>query len=454
MDNFKEQYGFTKEEWENCLKVLAVLKNSPYQNPDNQVFASLLTKVAKKAKKTVKREKRQETINTAKQSTLARNALEGTSYFGNEERDSTPHYTHVHPPAKCYICQTAYNQVHSFYHRLCPECAELNWQQRWLDVNLSGRRAIVTGGRVKVGYALALKLLRSGADVTVTTRFPALAYEQYQKESDFQVWQNRLRVVGLDLRILTDVEEFIKQYQRQHDSLDILVNNAAQTIRYNQAYYEPLLATEQKLLSKYADKPMLPLSPNPRLAPNTKTLGELTSLSDVRLTRFGQPVDTRDKNSWNSKLADIELPELLEVNLINQLSPFLLIKAFTEHFKQSSFKDKFIINVTSSEGQFSYTNKTKFHPHTNMTKAALNMLTHTSAKEYAEHGIYMNAVDVGWISTGAQESLRAQQFEAGYIPPLDSVDGAARILHPIAAKLHGIQAFIGKLLKNYKEEQW
>lgn len=122
-------------------------------------------------------------------------------------------------------------------------------------------------------------------------------------------------------------------------------------------------------------------------------------------------------------------------------------------FEYSDFKERFIINVTSSEGIFSYVNKTIFHPHTNMTKAALNMMTLTSAKEFADRNIYMTSVDVGWISTGAKESLRKKQFEEGYIPPLDSVDGASRILDPIIQGIKGNIIF-GILLKNYKKTEW
>ncbi|MEL7006821.1 MAG: SDR family oxidoreductase, partial [Bacteroidota bacterium] len=172
------------------------------------------------------------------------------------------------------------------------------------------------------------------------------------------------------------------------------------------------------------------------------------------LNRFGQPVDTRQKNSWNSTLEEVDITELLEVNLINQISPYILIKELTPLMQLSKFERKFIINVTSSEGQFSYKNKSIFHPHTNMTKASLNMLTRTSAREYEKNRIFMNAVDVGWVSTGANESLRKKQFEKGYIPPLDPVDGAARIMVPIVEGLAGEKLPVGKLLKNYKIVDW
>lgn len=122
---------------------------------------------------------------------------------------------------------------------------------------------------------------------------------------------------------------------------------------------------------------------------------------------------------------------------------------------KSIHTERFVINVSSSEGQFSYENKTIFHPHTNMTKAALNMLTRTSAEEFAGSGIYMNSVDVGWISTGAIEPLRKRQAEVGYVPPLDPVDGASRILDPVIQVLTNRQeAIYGKLIKNYKVIDW
>ncbi|MNK76945.1 3-ketoacyl-(acyl-carrier-protein) reductase [compost metagenome] len=196
------------------------------------------------------------------------------------------------------------------------------------------------------------------------------------------------------------------------------------------------------------------------IANKTAVAAEVKSLeygfeekTEIALSRFGQPVDNREKTSWNSTLEEISMYELVEVNLINQIAPYFLIKELKPLFFNSEFNERFIVNVTSSEGIFSYTNKTIFHPHTNMTKAALNMMTLTSAKEFAEDSIYMTSVDVGWISTGAKESLRKKQFEEGYIPPLDSVDGASRIFDPIFQGINGKSIF-GVLLKNYKVTNW
>src|SRR5690606_6404628 len=236
-------------------------------------------------------------------------------------------------------------------------------------------------------------------------------------------------------------------------SLDMLINNAAQTIRYPAEYYMPLVRQEQAYLEKHREVLNLIANKTP-VTQELKTLeyGQNES-TEVQLNRFGQPIDFREKTSWNSNLDEISLHELIEVNLINQLAPYYLVKELKPALLKSAFREKFIINVTSSEGMFSYTAKTSFHPHTNMTKAALNMMTRTSAGELAEDNIYMSSVDVGWISTGARESLRKEQFEKGYIPPLDPVDGASRILHPIISGING-DPFFGILLKNYKVSFW
>lgn len=456
MKQSESDYGFTPTEWETCLKVLTLLQDNPLHNPDNMRFKSLLTKIQKQAKKQLKQEnltlKREQDLEALKDSTIVKNALNNTTLF-KKETIATPTYKQLNFPRNCYACNQPYNEVHSFYHKMCPKCAELNYRYRHAEIDLSGRNVILTGGRVKVGYASALKLLKSKANVLITTRFPALAEQQFSKEKDYDLWKDRLVIYGLDLRNLQAVNDFIDYYTTQYDSLDILINNAAQTIKYPDEYYAPLIQQEQNLLSNSSHNSRLITNSTP-VAIGVKALE--VPLQDLpnAVNRFGQPIDNRTKNSWNSTLEEISTYELLEVNLINQLSPYLLIKSLLPLLQKSAFEHKFIINVTSSEGQFSYDNKTVFHPHTNMTKAALNMLTRTSAPAYAKQKIWMNAVDVGWISTGVAENIRKRQFKRGYIPPLDSVDGAARILHPIYETIENTITFTGKLLKNYQIENW
>lgn len=453
MDN---QHNFSEQEWNACIKVLNALKENPFENPDNELFSGLIMKIHKNAKKQNRQEsyssKKTNDNHINKTSTLAQKALSGHSMFYDHQKIDTQ-LTPLEIPKNCYCCNQSYRFAHSFYTRLCPKCAEENYEMRFKEVDLTNRNVILTGGRVKVGLATALKLLRSGANLVLTTRFPALALEQLKQEEDYHHWKNRLWIYGLDLRNLKAIQDFIDFYKSNFPSLDILINNAAQTIKYPDEYYLPLVKKENENLIQFSDEK--------RLIPNaTEISKEIKSLeyayqeeTTVTLTRFGQPVDNREKTSWNSTLEEVSMFELVEVNLINHIAPYFLIKELKTWMKQSPFQDKFIINVTSSEGIFSYNNKTMFHPHTNMTKAALNMMTLTSGKEFADEHIYMSAVDVGWISTGAKEELRKKQFEQGYIPPLDSVDGAARILHPIIEGSKG-NYYFGVLLKNYKINNW
>lgn len=449
--------GISAKEWATCLKVLNHLKDHPFDSPDDELFKTLITKIHKTARKTIRKtsahNRKTEDLDNLLKSRIAQQALNNTTCFGETGTEPSQQYVNVHAPVGCYICGTAYQQVHFFYNRLCPACAEYNYARRTTEIDLKGRNVILTGGRVKIGYAAALKLLRNGANLLLTTRFPALALEQLQNESDYSHWKDRVVVYGLDLKNLKAVEDFIIYVRDHYNSLDILVNNAAQTIKYPAEYYLPLINREVLKLKEFSgDSHLLP-----NTIPLSDTVGLIEAgndlLPDFKLNRFGQPVDERMKNSWNSKLDEVGAYELLEVNLINHISPYLLIKVLKPLLLASAFKEKFIINVTSSEGQFSYSNKTVYHPHTNMTKAALNMLTRTSAHDLVNDHIYMNSVDVGWVSTGVDEQLRARQFERGYIPPLDPVDGASRILHPIEEILNGNRLY-GRLLKNYRVVEW
>lgn len=451
-----KQYAFSEEEWESCIKVLNALKDFPFENPDNKLFGTIITKIYKNAKKNIRGEsyshKKKEDFSTNLKATIAKKALNGESLF-SENIPDPQHLTKLNVPKNCYCCNTSYRFAHSFYTRLCPACANENYEKRFQEIDLKDRNVILTGGRVKVGFATALKLLRSNANVVLTTRFPALALTQLKKEEDYHLWTKNLIVYGLDLRNLNAVNEFLIFYKSKFETLDILINNAAQTIKYPDDYYLPLVNMEEKLFQKFNGETNFIVNRTP-ISKNIKVLeyssGETT---DIRLSRFGQPVDNRDKTSWNSTLEEVSMHELVEVNLINQIAPYFLIKELKPLFKKSSFAERFIINVTSSEGIFSYTNKTIYHPHTNMTKAALNMMTLTSAREFSVDSIYMSSVDVGWISTGAKESLRKEQFKNGYIPPLDPVDGASRIFDPIIQGINGNPLF-GVLLKNYKVSAW
>jgi len=453
-----KQYPFTPQEWETCLKVLESLKENPFENPDNQRFKTIITSIHKKAKKETRKSeyevKKQEDIAKMQQTTIISNAQDNTTFYTHQETQSEQTFQNLHIPRNCYACGKEYNELHFFYHKLCPSCAILNYNYRQLEPDFEGYQVVLTGGRVKIGYATALKFLRAKAKVLMTTRFPAIALEQLGKEPDFEVWKNNVIVYGLDLRNVKGVYEFTTYCKQHFAAIDILINNAAQTIKYTPEYYQPLIEQEQKQLIALKNPHLLP-NPTPIHSDfNPELLPQFVEKESISLNRFGQPVDHRDKNSWNSTLEEISLEELLEVNFINHISPYLLISELKPLMQQSSHKEQFIINVTSSEGQFSYANKTIHHPHTNMTKAALNMLTRTSAADFAQNNIYMNAVDVGWISTGAHEEKRNKLFENLQIPPLDSVDGAMRIIQPILEVKNGHSELYGKLFKNYEIVEW
>lgn len=450
-------HKFTNKEWEICLKVLTALKDNPFDNPDNKLFSGLITKIHTTAKKLNKKAiasgRKDNDLSITKETVIVNHALNGkTLYYDDQKKQHE--FSTLTTSKHCYCCNLEFNLNHFFYPRLCPNCAIENYDKRFQTIDLSRRKVILTGGRVKVGFATGLKLLRANATLVLTTRFPALALEQFQQEKDYDKWKDNLIVYGLDLRNLNAINEFLAFYKSKFSSIDILINNAAQTIKYDEKYYVPLISKEHKLL-QIGSRETLLIPNSTDVIPNIKRLdfGE-TSFNDIRLSRFGLPVDEREKNSWNSRLDEIGLPELLEVNLINHIAPYILIKELKPLFLESNFVERFIVNVTSTEGMFSYTNKTECHPHTNMTKAALNMMTLTSGKDFVKDNIFMTSVDVGWISTGAKETLRKKQFEAGYIPPLDSVDGASRIIDPIIQGIKGNNNWYGILLKNYKETNW
>jgi NAD(P)-dependent dehydrogenase (short-subunit alcohol dehydrogenase family) len=453
-----EKYPFTPEEWEICLKVLETLKENPFDNPDNQRLKTLITAIHKKAKKEIRKEeyevKKQEDTAKIQQTIIISKAQENTTLYAHEYKPKNQEFQNLHIPKSCYACGVEYTKLHFFYHKLCPECSELNYKFRQLEANFENYQVILTGGRVKIGYATALKFLRSKANVLLTTRFPAIALEQFSKEPDFEVWKNNLVVYGLDLRNMKSVYQFVEYCKDNLKSLDILINNAAQTIRYTPEYYQPLIEHEQRQLALLQNSKLLPNQTPIHTEFSKEQLPSFLELEKTQMNRFGQPIDYREKNSWNSTLEEIGLEELLEVNFINHISPYILISELKPLMLQSIHKEKYIINVTSSEGQFSYMNKTIFHPHTNMTKAALNMLTRTSAGDFVKNNIYMNAVDVGWISTGANEEKRNRLFENLQIPPLDSVDGAMRIIQPILDIRDGNTELYGKLLKNYQIVEW
>jgi NAD(P)-dependent dehydrogenase (short-subunit alcohol dehydrogenase family) len=376
-------------------------------------------------------------------------------------------------PQHCYVCKDKFSDVHHFYDQLCPSCATFNFAKRTESADLRGRVALLTGGRVKIGYQAGIKLLRAGASLIVTTRFPRDAALRYAREPDFAEWGDRLEVFGLDLRYTPSVEAFCHHVDTTRDRLDFIVNNACQTVRRPPEFYEHMMELETDSLDRMpADVRALVGAFSERDGAERDALasaatrsqrallpGEATPRRDLfpegRLDQDLQQIDLRDRNSWRLMAAEVPTVELLETQLVNAVAPFVLNARLKPLMLRSPERDKHVVNVSAVEGQFYRRFKTTKHPHTNMAKAALNMMTRTCAAEYHADGIHMNSVDTGWVSDEDPVGIAERKTaEHRFHPPLDIVDGAARIVDPIISGVNSGEHVYGQFLKDYQPTDW
>ncbi|MDN4474352.1 SDR family NAD(P)-dependent oxidoreductase [Demequina sp. SYSU T00192] len=484
------------------LRVLASLSDVGEDDPD---FATVRNATAAMIK-SVKRSRRQErraAIATADSAVVAATATGAADRIDDETRGLTLEARASSPTAgtylkarPCYICKQKYTQVDAFYHQLCPACAETGHAKRHARTDLRGRRALLTGGRAKIGMHIALRLLRDGADLTVTTRFPRDAVRRFAAMPDAAEWLHRVTVVGIDLRDPAQVVALADSVAA-HGPLDILINNAAQTVRRSPGAYAPLVDAEQapiphglwedgrgpqlltlgrtsdahplSIESSVATHPLLASAhleemgahdaqrlTDLALAPGSSSLERLADGSAI--DAGGLVPDLHDSNSWVQAVGEVTPLELLEVQLCNSTAPFILINrlrpALAAAAAASSTGRSYVVNVSAMEGVFERGYKGPGHPHTNMAKAALNMLTRTSAREMFESDrILMTSVDTGWITDERPHPTKVRLAEEGFHAPLDLVDGAARVYDPVVRGEAGEDLF-GVFLKDYVPSRW
>ncbi len=457
------------------LEVLTELDNLDPEHPD-AVAVRRATAHVYKSVKIRRRSERQARVTAEDEAVTHRTATGAGDRIDDETRGvllaastETAVVGSLHRARSCYICKNRYRDVDAFYHQLCPTCAELNRSKRDNSIDLSGRRALLTGGRAKIGMYIALRLLRDGAHLTITTRFPHDAVRRFTAMPDSADWLHRLVVVGIDLRDPHQVVELAASVAAQ-GPLDVLINNAAQTVRRSAASYAQLAAAEHVAEAIASSVPIVDLRSaaaeiegaiGRRMTPEAVTALALTSGS-ASLARVEQGIaidagglvpDLAPVNSWSQRVHEIDPMELLEVQLCNSVAPFILISQLRASLAASSFRRTYVVNVSAMEGQFSRRYKGAGHPHTNMAKAALNMLTRTSAEDMLSEGILMTAVDTGWITDERPHPTKARLHDEGFHAPLDLVDGAARVYDPIVQGELG-NDFYGCFLKDFAPAPW
>ena len=476
--------GIDPEDLALCLRVLARAEDLPPEHPDAVAVRRATGKVFKTVKER-RRAARREAVLTADRSVTAATATGSPDRIDDE--------THGIPLASrtagstagtllraraCYTCKRRFTVVDAFYHQLCPACAALNASRRDARTDLAGRRALLTGGRAKIGMYIALRLLRDGAHTTITTRFPNDAARRFTAMTDSADWLHRLRIVGMDLRDPGQVVALAESVAA-HGPLDVLVNNAAQTVRRSPGSYAPLVEAEAAPLpsgplpevvtfdhARDAHPAALTRSLHQQPVPHALSATALTraamtagSASPARIAASsaidagGLVPDLHPVNSWTQRVHEVDPIELLEVQLCNQTAPFILISHLRPAMAASPARRTYVVNVSAMEGQFARAYKGPGHPHTNMAKAALNMLTRTSAQEMLTDGILMTAVDTGWITDERPHPTRMRLAEEGFHAPLDLVDGAARVYDPIVRGEQGEDLY-GCFLKDYAPAAW
>lgn len=480
--------GIAPDDLATTLRVLAGLADVDQTHPDF-IAVRQATAAMFKATKKVRRREIREAIAAADRAVVHATATGAPDRIDDETR-GIPISTRTTAPTAgtllkaraCYICKQPYTLVDAFYHQLCPDCAALSHAKRDARTNLNGKRALLTGGRAKIGMYIALRLLRDGAHTTITTRFPRDAVRRFSSLPDAAEWIDRLKIVGIDLRDPAQVLGLADDVASA-GPLDILINNATQTVRRSPGAYQPLVDAELAPLPSTGPLPELvtfghtndqhpqalerSVTAHPILAAAASRADELTEqamaagsssldrlAAGTAIDAGGLIPDLDHTNSWVQRVEEVDPLEMLEVQLANTTAPFLLISKLRPSMAASPARRTYVVNVSAMEGVFNRGYKGPGHPHTNMAKAAVNMLTRTSAREMFESDrILMTSVDTGWITDERPHPTKVRLAEEGFHAPLDLVDGAARVYDPIVRGEAGEDLF-GVFLKDYAPGQW
>jgi NAD(P)-dependent dehydrogenase (short-subunit alcohol dehydrogenase family) len=450
-----------------------------------------LARAFRRAKRETEKEHDRKAIRTTGQRMQRRATAYTPLWLEPAQANKDPDAARLSQERACYVCKQPFAKMHRYYDSMCEACGDFNYAKREQTADLTGHYALVTGARVKIGFQASLKLLRAGAHVIVTTRFPVDAADRYSQEPDYPAFRERLQIHGLDLRHTPSVEVFTRFLLERLPRLDYILNNACQTVRRPAGFFQHLLAREAESMTDLPEEWRAPLANHGELLraleaspadrsgaliasparPPAEGLLHSAALSQRRyldedfhdgdalfpVGRYDedrQQVDLREVNSWRLRLHEVETPELLEVQLVNAIAPYILNARLKPLMLRTPGRHKHVVNVSAMEGQFYRIAKTDKHPHTNMAKAALNMMTRTSAPDFVKDGIHMNAVDTGWVTDEDPAAHATRKAELGFAPPLDIIDGAARIVDPIfVGRLTDTHVW-GQFLKDYKPARW
>lgn len=367
----------------------------------------------------------------------------------------------------CYICRFDITIAHKLYGALCLPCGDFNIASSALslpsNLNLHGKMAVVTGGRINLGFHISLRLLRCGANVIISTRYPQDAQDRYFREPDAQEWKSRLEIVGADFRTAKDVFSLVINIKRclegwRTRKLDILINNAAQTLTDSLEKEAEHIEREQSLLAEARDKKVV--KDNGYIPRVRGGQGNLLSSSERPLLERGPDTvlaTISQKSSWVQEISDIPYEDVISAHSVNAFVPFILLRELLPLMRgppQPGKPTGYVINVSSREGlperRPGHSSKNGHHAHTNMSKAALNMLTETEAGRAWKRGrIAVNSVDPGYMSADPMwmETVGREGEEC----PIGWEDGAGRVLWVIAKGETDKVAHWGRFFKHFVE---